>query len=1058
MVAHKVKWMRMVYNYFKKTYLLFLACIWILTLSHGITANPQHSATVNTPYTFIPVGVETVVFRLDVTNLTTTANMTLDTIQLDKIGSNFNFNSIDKISVYRDNNEDFVFNPEIDIKVIENTSISNDTAALGLVPGGTSRQISTDSSVTFWIVFQLSSLESQLTLGDTSQIQITSIRVCDEVPSCTKNTLNSATTITSVGLKMNLFPDKAPSYIFPGSLEIPLAFFTLEAKGDSLTNFVMKISDSYGNFVGSDGVKGVKLKQDSDLTGTAYSSSLTTTNVTITQETNNAWSETSVTLNNWTLLDPLAKDSQKGIWLVYDFGEDIVVSSDSRLNVTIMGDSDFYAQTSQSNQIIVTPNINLSIPFAGIEITDITNIAGDEVYDKNTSIPLLSFKLRAHQAPVTVNKITVINNGSIPFYATAGTTINVKKILIYNDTDNTNTLSPQLDSVVGQLTLGPGSNQNTSAEVPMEVPITAYNGNDSNISTFFVVYELGTRLESNSATKNYVTAEIGDIIATGNNGISNISFKASVASNSNPISSTPVTSVDLTETNLQIVSTEALSSGSDTAYDGQLKVPMLYLNFKSETLSQSGKLTILNNQANFFSRADGVTKVWVYLDDNKNKVLDDGDKFLRSTSKFDDLGIAELENIEFSFDNHFLILYDIGLLASETGVPFSAQIQNIEIEGGTSSVSGVLPTVEVAKVTPIDNLLKTLTIEDVSQGSVTFNIRLKMKNESGVNLTINQFEPKFYLSEKGGMDISYEFNTSLATAEVIPFTINNGETKDFNFNASHYIPYSQGVTVIDAYVEYSKEGESDNLRFIRYQSGSGDWNLITSQQEVYERNIISNMTSADIPPSYLLHPLKVCDNKSNNSCKDFLNGSSIGKDKIMSLEFVDVSTIDESTINLMRGNNFLFQKEEISVDSNNFMLDQSTNLLKFYVGDEDATISLSLKDLSGNDMPMTALNYLISEETEVTHPLFYPNPYVLGNDNLKFNYSVSKDNTKVSMYIYNHLGLLVYQSSEIVNSGSNTMSLSETEEFMVPGIFICRLIAEVDGKVVSSKTTRLAIY
>ncbi|MGA0277532.1 MAG: T9SS type A sorting domain-containing protein, partial [Candidatus Kariarchaeum pelagius] len=323
---------------------------------------------------------------------------------------------------------------------------------------------------------------------------------------------------------------------------------------------------------------------------------------------------------------------------------------------------------------------------------------------------------------------------------------------------------------------------------------------------------------------------------------------------------------------------------------------------------------------------------------------------------------------------------------------------------------------------------------------------------------INQFEPKFYLSEKGGMDISYEFNTSLATAEVIPFTINNGETKDFNFNASHNIPYSQGVTVIDAYVEYSKEGESDNLRFIRYQSGSGDWNLITSQQKVYERNIISNMTSADIPPSYLLHPLKVCDNKSNSSCKDFLNGSSIGKDKIMSLEFVDVSTIDESTISLMRGNNFLFQKEEISVDSNNFMLDQSTNLLKFYVGDEDATISLSLKDLSGNDMPMTALNYLISEETEVTHPLFYPNPYVLGNDNLKFNYSVSKDNTKVSMYIYNHLGLLVYQSSEIVNSGSNTMSLSETEEFMVPGIFICRLIAEVDGKVVSSKTTRLAIY
>ena len=96
MGANKVKWMRMVYNYFKKTYLLCLACIWILTLAHGITANPQHSATVNTTSTFIPVGVETVVFRLDVTNLTTTANMTLNTIRLDKIGADF-FKCVDMV-------------------------------------------------------------------------------------------------------------------------------------------------------------------------------------------------------------------------------------------------------------------------------------------------------------------------------------------------------------------------------------------------------------------------------------------------------------------------------------------------------------------------------------------------------------------------------------------------------------------------------------------------------------------------------------------------------------------------------------------------------------------------------------------------------------------------------------------------------------------------------------------------------------------------------------------------------------------------------------------------
>ena len=44
------------------------------------------------------------------------------------------------------------------------------------------------------------------------------------------------------------------------------------------------------------------------------------------------------------------------------------------------------------------------------------------------------------------------------------------------------------------------------------------------------------------------------------------------------------------------------------------------------------------------------------------------------------------------------------------------------------------------------------------------------------------------------------------------------------------------------------------------------------------------------------------------------------------------------------------------------------------------------------------------------------------------------------------------------NSGFNTISISETEKFMVPGIFICRLIIEEDGKALSSKTTKLVIY
>ncbi len=1038
-------------------------------------ANPQHTASVEKEKSFVPIDSDIVVFQLTIKNNTTTTNMTLSDMVFDKTALDFNFDQFEYIKVYQDGGDNS-FN-ESDGLAAEKTDNSGDTTTLAPTVENTNKTIGTEETETFWIVFKL---KDTTTFSAQSEITFHSVEVCDESEFCSPTILSdeNVNQITATGIQLSYFDDIKPNFIFPGSTNIPIAYLNITAKGDALTDMNLTIRDTNGKFSDSDesGVASVSLVHQMDallgedpgeytppVDGVA---GFTKVIQEISPDSVDVWSNTVVTLNAWTELTTLDEDDDYGIWLVYDFGDNIVVTADSSLKVSIIPE-DFFGFNTQSTNTIVTPTYGVhEIPFAGIEISDITNLSGDDVYDRNTAIPILSFKLKSHQTSSTVKEISVINNGTVPFFATEGPAENIEQISIYYDDDQTNTLSTDLDTEVGTLTLNPDST-NSSERAPVtlnNVVLSAFDNNDDNIKTFFVVYHVASDIEANSnATSNYVTAEIGDIVASGNLGDDNfVEFKASIARNNSPLSSTPVASVELVDTTIQIIETEDISETN--AYDGEIKVPMLYLKFKSDVITQAGKLTIKNNQSNFYSRANGITKIWIYEDKNGNKALDDTDKFLRSSTEFTTTGEASLENIEFNYENEFLILYDIGLLASEEGKPFAAQIKNIEITEGSSSVSGVLPTREVAQIIPIDNLLHeqdSVTIVNNSSADATiFNLNITVNNPSSTKITVTKLEPKFYLSDKSGLDISYEFNCEITSVGTIPFELDGSEQEERLFSCSHSIPYSSGVSILDAYIEYQETASPDKeILLFRYQDGESDWHLV-SGSEILQKSIISDVTSADIPPSYVTHPLKLCDSKASSisNCKSFLNGASIGENKILSLVFVDASSIDESSIRLIRGTDILFQKEELNENMKTFIFNKEANLLQFYVGDKSADISLSMSDLSGNNLPLMSLNYLISDDVELTNPLFYPNPYSLDSNNLKFGYSISRDNTQVDIYIYNHLGQVVYTLSQTVNSGLNTLEISDTEDFMVPGIYICRMIAKEDGEVVSSKTTKLAIY
>ncbi len=1050
--------------------LVILCSFW---LHNDSFANPNHTASVLIEKTFVPIDSDIVVFQLTIQNDSTTENMTLSNMVF-QTDLDFDFGEFDYIKVYQDGGDNS-FN-ESDGLAAEKTDNTGDATTLAPAVENMNKTIEKEKSSVFWIVFKL----KETAITKQSEITFHSVEVCDDSASCTTTTPSgdNVNQITATGMQLSYFDDIKPSYIFPGSTNIPIAYFNISAKGDDLTDMSLTIRDTNGKFDDSDdtGVENISLvRQTNAVLGAdpgEYTppvdgeAGFTEVIQEISGDSVDGWSNTVVTLNAWTGLTTLDKGTDYGMWLVYDFGDNIAVTADSTFKVSIMPE-DFFGVNTESTETIVTPTYGVhEIPFAGIEISDITNLSGDDVYDRNTAIPILSFKLKSHQTSSIVKEISVVNNGTVPFFATEGPAENIEQISIYYDEDQTNTLSTDLDTEVGTLILNPDST-NTSEIAPVtlnNVVLSAFDNNDDNTKTFFVVYHVASDIEANSnATSNYVTAEIGDIVASGNLGDDTfIEFKASIARNDSPLSSTPVASIELVDTTIQIIETEDISETN--AYDGEIKVPMLYLKFKSDVITQAGKLTIKNNQANFYSRANGITKIWIYEDKNGNKALDDTDKFLRSTTEFTSTGEASLENIEFNYENEFLILYDIGLLASEEGKPFAAQIENIEITEGSSSVSGVLPTREVAQIIPIDNLLNeqaSVTIQNNSADDATiFNLNITVSNPSGISVMINKLEPKFYLNDKSGLDISYEFSCEIASVGTIPFELVASEQEELLFSCSHSIPYSSGVSILDTYIEYQETADPDQeILLFRYQDGESDWHLV-SGEEVLQKSISSDITSADIPPSYVTHPLKLCDSKSSSisNCNSFLNGASIGENKILSLVFVDASSIDESSIRLIRGTDILFQKEELNENMKTFIFNKEANLLQFYVGEKSADISLSMSDLSGNNLPLMSLNYLISEDIELTNPLFYPNPYNLGSNNLNFGYSVSRDNTEVDIYIYNHLGQLIYTLSQTVNSGLNILAISETEDFMVPGIYICRIIAKEDGNVVSSKTTKLAIY
>ena len=135
------------------------------------------------------------------------------------------------------------------------------------------------------------------------------------------------------------------------------------------------------------------------------------------------------------------------------------------------------------------------------------------------------------------------------------------KVEIYRDIDEDETFSIEDDQLEGSLSMGDdGDDNNTTSKAPISVEfdISTYTDDDdsypeNNEEMLFIVYYFGSDIETDSVG-NFVTAEIGNLTATGSYTFyetltKSVDFKSSDASDSDPVSSTDTATLTLIDIN-----------------------------------------------------------------------------------------------------------------------------------------------------------------------------------------------------------------------------------------------------------------------------------------------------------------------------------------------------------------------------------------------------------------------------------------------------------------------------------------------------------------------------
>lgn len=984
---------------------------------------------------------------------------------------------VSMIYIYKDDG-DQIFDESKDTKLVESSAGQNTSVQLTI-----STTIPQDTTYGYFVVYNISSTAE---IGATTNIQLTNFT---HNSAAVYTPAANSQTITITGLSMQTVTATAPTIVIPGQENIQMLHIALKMVGENLKMITENATDvlkftvknAQNNFSNTaestTGVVKLSLYKD-----TNNNQILDTTPLAIIEGT----SFISTSEAEFTKLRSL--EFQDGVtmnlYVLYELGEDIPITTESKINAQLTAFTGIGADSKLAVSIANTMPVDPAVSsVAGLSYASLESIVpATNAFGPGTDVPILKFKLKANSISVTLNQVTIKNTGTIKYITNKTDTSGVTNIKICEDTNQDYEYNGDGfgDTLIGQLQLGNGAGQSKeSAPIPIQYTnnkigfvIPTSNKDDDQSKMFFVIYHLGEGITVSTSTANTngsATALLEDA-----QGSTNVSTSAIKLSGTLPSSATP-SAAEVTVQKINIRSTEILSAVPPYAVRGQTKVPMLYLKLRNEEATKDTIFQILNNNASFLDNNTGVSKIWIYRDDNQDAVLDKSDTLLSSLSLSETGAIISPLRVNMpKFDlprgnNNLFICYDIGQEAILSTSNIMCQLENITSTGSTLiNFGGERPLPAVPATVTINAAFLSVdaiysSTSNITNQTPTFTVQIQLSNTSAQAVELTDITPRFYLNTQSGMDVTYEFNMDLKSHS-LPLSIPAGDTIILRYDVAPDELRSTGSIFMDSTAEYKIS--SGNVALIsRYKASGSTWKLSTTQYA--QASIYSNLEDYNfLTPDYI-SDLKFEYGGQKTSYRSF---DAIPANSNLIVYFKDKGKyINEAkfqvTFNVLLNNTPLTLTNANALERTTPYYEYNKNegtLTIYNLGKVDGTLEISVSDLNGNILKNSSkiFSFYISQTIQIYKFLCYPNPYRIPAT-LKFGFSITQPASDIRLYLFDSNGQKVwdYQTTKTSIGYQEIEWDGKVNGFYLgAGIYIAKIVTiDPNGKKATA-WTKLAVY
>ncbi|MFC1751902.1 hypothetical protein ACFL96_00700 [Thermoproteota archaeon] len=974
---------------------------------------------------------------------------------------------------------------------------------------------------TYYIIYELSSEDNEAVISATTNVILNSINGIVINPGVDNDQIFDISGFVTYNAV-----DISPDTVLPGQSKVPMLElnFSVE-KEDVERDVIIAIKNSGVNFVTSpdsaDGVTALYLYKDDGFTQPEYVLEHDKLLVRkITAEDFDSASETVVSFNanEGSAFKQQLKRFPEGqpvkFYIFYDIGDDfnVAVNDDvaaQMLSVQGQG-SKSYLSIEKSK---ATPDQPATASVAGMTYQELDRIVPQGAnFGSGTVCPILSMKIRAHHADVSLNALILNSNYQtdrldiVKYISTQNAEDGIKKISIYEDSNDNESFdgSDSEDTLIGRLELGKRGITGTldswypvagnspklaivTFNIPVYDPISEtwdasheyqVQQGDYNEKMLFVIYHFGLNIpEGIDPSGNPRTTAISQLregvgYSVIESEITTINFSGAL-----PASAVPEAQVDLTDISVFVVENGIQDLSPTSVVQGQLMVPMMHLTIYSHWDISSTNIEIFNEKSTFINNHKGIYKVWMFRDvdpptPNVTPVFAPNDYMVAVNDDIAADNLVILENVTLKRgQNQFFIFYDIGQVTPvETFPNVKAQLnQVVSISDTARLYGGMVPDPKKAEsyITPKRVQIQeiTNTFDNSLTGTSTFNVHVRVKNVSPFDVELTENKPKFYLDNIDGMDISAEFKI----INLIPPPANYpvmapGTVETLTYEVRRDRPFKEGTVQLDAYVKYMVPVDGAAI-VSRYFNGVAWYPGCVGPRIPF--NIKSIDTTYDWTlPTYI----ERIDVQSGGVTKLFINYDAIQPSSKMQIYLINKGReIDEASIHVMLNSAALSRSTGPGISAASVWNPQEEHSMSFYydrnegvisiddIGRIDSSLMVYLDSMDGVPLDTGHISFSISDVIRIERPLFFPSPYHVGSRNLNLGFSLTKD-AVVKIYLFNHLGTLVWEHEHNGFLGYNLVDIHVDSPFLRPGMYYCKLLAEDENGEKTVETTKLAIY